>query len=66
MIEMRVREDDGVDVRRGDRQIVPVPLPKLLEPLEQPCVNEDARALVLEQILRSGNRARRTEKRQRH
>ena len=42
VIEMRVRQHDGVDVGRRDRQSLPVALAQLLEPLEQPAVDENA------------------------
>ena len=39
MIEVRVRQDDRVDVCRGNRQVLPVALAQLLQPLEQPRVD---------------------------
>ena len=41
VIEVRVRQHDRRDVRRLDRQVAPVALAQLLEPLEQPAVDQD-------------------------
>ena len=65
VIEMRVREDDRVDRCRIDRQRLPVPDPQLLQPLEQPAVDEHAPAAELEQVFRSRHGSRRTEESQR-
>ena len=65
VIEVRVRQDDGVDVLRGDRQVLPVALAQLLQPLEQPGVDEHLRVAGVEQVLRAGDRLRRAEKRDR-
>jgi hypothetical protein len=58
---MRVCQHDGIDAawRRG--HAVPVAQPQLLEPLEQPAIDEQTPAVVLEQIARSGHGAGGTE-----
>ena len=50
----------------ADRQRLPVALAQLLQALKQSAVDEDAVAVDLEQMFRSGDGARRAEKRQRH
>ena len=60
VIEVRVGQDNGVDARRLDRQVLPVALAQLLQPLEEPRVNHDARPAGFDQILRARDRARRT------
>ena len=42
VIEVRVRQHDGVDVGRANRQRLPVALAQLLESLEQAAVDEHA------------------------
>ena len=54
-IEMRVREHDRIDAVRIERRGLPVPLAKLLEPLEQPAVHQHAASARLHQVLRPGN-----------
>src|SRR5258708_14186322 len=53
MIEMRVREDDRLDAGSRNRQILPVPLAHLLQPLEQPGIDHDSRAVRLSEALRT-------------
>ena len=65
MIDVRVREHDGVQRRGMNRERSPVSPPQLLESLELPAIDQDALAIHLEQIFRAGHRARSTEKRQR-
>src|SRR5437667_7552367 len=48
VIEMRVRENDGVDRRRIDRQRPPVPGPQLLQSLKQAAIDEHPPAAELE------------------
>ena len=43
VIEVRVRQHDGVDLRWLDRKVLPVPLAQLLQPLEEPRVDEHSR-----------------------
>ncbi|KGW25396.1 hypothetical protein Y047_2766 [Burkholderia pseudomallei MSHR3016] len=66
VIEMRMREHDGVDRIGGHGQRAPVAQPQLLRALEQPAVDQDACPGVLEQILRAGDGFRRAEERQFH
>src|SRR5689334_21477992 len=59
VIEMSMRENDGVNLLRGDRQILPVALAPLLLPLEQATVDQylharAARALCVNEMFRSG------------
>ena len=63
MIEVRVRQDDRVNRRRGNRQVRPVPLAKLLQPLEQAGIDQHLRAASIQQVFRPRNRPRRAEKR---
>ena len=65
VIEMRVREDDGVDRAGRDRERGPVAQPQLLEALEQAAVDENAMVAEIEQMLRAGDGAGGAEKRQR-
>ena len=65
VIEVGVRQHDGVDLGRGDRQILPVALAQLLQPLEQPGVDQNLLRAGVEQILRAGYRARGAEECQR-
>jgi hypothetical protein len=64
VIQVSVRQHDRVDRVRSDRKIFPVAQPQFLEPLEQPAVEQHARAGVLDQVFRSGHGASRPEKRQ--
>ena len=64
VIEMRMRQDDGVDRVRRHRTILPVSEPEILQPLEQSAVDKDAVPPVIEEIFRPGDGARRAEKRQ--
>ena len=64
MVEVRVRQDDGIDLSRGNRELLPVAQPQVLESLEQTAIHEHALAAVLEQIFRPGHRAGSTHKRQ--
>jgi hypothetical protein len=65
MVEVRVRQDDGVDRRRIDGQRLPIPQPQFLQPLKQPAIDEHPPPVHLEQMLGPGHRARSPEKRQR-
>jgi len=64
MIEVRVRQDNRVDGRCLDRQVLPVPQAQLLQALKKPGVHHDPRAIGFDQVLRPGDRSRRTEKRE--
>jgi hypothetical protein len=66
MIEVRVREHDGINRTRGHRERLPVPLPNDLETLKQAAVHKDTNVADLEQVFRSSYRSRRTQKRQSH
>ena len=61
---MRVRQHDRFDRVGADRQRLPVPLAQILQPLKQPAIDEHDAVRDVEQVLRSGDRARRAEKRQ--
>ena len=65
VIEVRVREDDGVDRARRNRQILPVPAAQLVAALKQATVHKDAMRAGIDEMLRAGHRARRAEERQR-
>lgn len=57
MIEMRVRQYHGIDIRRGDRKGIPVPKAKFLEPLEQSTIHKDAPPQVLDHEFRASDGA---------
>ena len=56
VIEVRVGQNDRVERGWGDREVLPVAKPQLLQPLEQPAIEEDARAVVFEEVFRAGHR----------
>ena len=62
MVQVRVRENDGIEALGGNRKFVPVPEAKLFQPLEQSAVEQDPFSTVLEKIFGAGDRPRRTEK----
>ena len=59
-----MRQDDGIDLSRGNRELRPIAQPQVLESLEQAAIHEHTLPAVLEQILRPGHRAGSTHKRQ--
>jgi hypothetical protein len=61
VIDMRVREDDGVDRLGGDRQRRPVAQAKLLQSLEQSAVEQDPLAVYFEEVLGARDSARSSE-----
>ncbi len=63
VIDVRVSENDPVDGGRIDGEFVPVALFELVRALEEAAVDEQAFAASLDEIFRSGNRARRAQKR---
>jgi hypothetical protein len=63
VVKMGVRQDNGVERCRRDRELLPVAFPQLLEPLKQAAIDEDALAAVLQQVLRPGHAPCRAEKR---
>ena len=65
VIEVRVRQDDGVDPRRIDRKRPPVAISQLLETLEETAVDQNATVAEVEQMLRAGDGTGGSEKRQR-
>ena len=65
VIEVRVREDNGIDPRRIDGKRPPVAIAQLLEPLEQAAVDQDAAIAEVEQMLGTGDGASGSEERQR-
>jgi len=64
VIEVSVGQHHGVDRGGFDRRRIPIALPEILEPLEQPAIDEQPEAVVLEQVLRAGDGARGAEERQ--
>src|SRR5439155_25422238 len=62
MIEVRMREDDGVDAPGIDRQRRPVALSQLFEPLKQAAVDQHLMVAQIEQMLRPGDGSRGSEK----
>ena len=65
VIEVRVRQHDRLDARRRHRQVLPVALAQLLQALEQPRVDHDARAVGVDEVLRARDGAGGAEKRDR-
>jgi hypothetical protein len=61
VIEVRVSEDNGIERRGRDRKRLPVARAQFLQALEQTAVEQHAPAIVLDQILGPGDRARGTE-----
>ena len=51
VIEVRVRQHDRVQVGGVQRQILPVPLAQLFQPLEEPGIQEHRRAVAFHQVL---------------
>ena len=50
MIKMSMREDDRVDLRRGERKRGPVTMAKLFETLKEAAVDEDPMVAEIEQM----------------
>ncbi len=61
VIEVRVREEERVDRLRVVRERDAIPDHVVRAPLEHAAVDEHARAIGLEQVLRAGHGAGRTE-----
>jgi len=53
MVEMRVRQNDGVDAVRGDGQRLPVSLTKLLKSLKEAAIDEDFVGSGVQKVLGS-------------
>ena len=66
VIEVRVGQDDGVEIGRLERHVLPIALAELFQALEEAAIDQDLHVTCVEQILRSGHGAGRTEKCQRH
>ena len=66
VIEVRVREEQRVDRRRLVRERHPIAEHIVRAALEHPAVDEDTRAIGLEEVLRAGHRARGAEEMQAH
>jgi len=62
VVEVRVREQDERERLRIERGGRPVALAKLFQALEQPAIDEDARAVVLQEVLRARDGAGRPQK----
>ena len=56
VVEMGMRQNDGIDETRLDWQRRPVAKAKRLEALEQAAVDQQPAVVVLEQVLRAGHR----------
>jgi len=50
VIQMSMREDDGVDLRSSHRKRCPVPMPELLEALKEAAVDENPMVAEIEQM----------------
>ena len=65
VIQMRVREHDGIDGVGLDRQVVPIAPAQLVAALEEAAVHKHAVAAGLDEMPRPGDGARRAEERDR-
>jgi hypothetical protein len=65
VIEVRVRQNDGIDSRRVDRKRPPIPIPQLLETLKETAVDQNSAIIHVEQMLRAGDGTGGPKKRQR-
>jgi hypothetical protein len=63
MIEMGMREHDGIDGFGQDRKRRPVTQAQVFEALEHSAINQDALAVHLEQVPGAGDRPGGSEKR---
>ncbi len=61
VVQMGMRQDDGIDFAGRHRQILPVALAQFLEPLEQAGVDQHSRRARVEQVFRSRDGPRRPE-----
>ena len=61
VVKVGVRDHDGVDARRIDRQWLPVEFPKVLHPLEQAAIQQDSLLAALQQVLGTRDRAGRAQ-----
>lgn len=66
MVNVCVRQHDGIDRPWINRRRIPIPEPQLLQPLEKTAINQDPLSRRLEQKLRSGDCLCRTKERQLH
>jgi len=57
MVEMRMRENDGVQAGRRDRKRSPVEVAQVLQSLKEAAINQDTLASVCQQMLGAGNGA---------
>src|SRR5260221_14779783 len=64
VVEMGVREDDGIDTRGVDGKCGPVAESEILQSLKQAAVHKNPMVAKIEQVLGSGHRAGGTEERQ--
>jgi hypothetical protein len=55
MIQVRVREDDGVDVARLERERLPVAFAKFLETLKKTAVDEHPVGARIKKMLGAGD-----------
>src|SRR6266849_441448 len=56
VVYVGVRDQNGIDRARIKRWLLPIALPQLLQSLKHATVDEHARPLRFDQVLRSGNR----------
>lgn len=66
VVDMGMREKDGVDRSRIDLHGSPIADSERLDALIQPAIDEDTRGFGFEQVFRSGDRSGRPEKRDLH
>ncbi len=62
MVQVGMREHDSVEAGRWDGKFVPVPKAQILQPLEQPAIEQNPPPVVLQKILGTCDGARRTKK----
>ncbi len=66
MVDMSVGEDHGVDRVGVERQVAVAVFAFAARPLVEAAIEQDARAVNVEQVLRTGHRSRRAVKRDLH
>ena len=59
MVDVRVRQDNPIDCRRIDGEVVPIPLREFFGALKKAAVNQQPLSFYLYQIFRTSYGARR-------
>ena len=64
VVQVGVREHDGIEAAWRDGKLVPVSEAKLFQPLKQPAVEQNPSSIVLEEVFGTGDGACCTKERQ--